>query len=387
MEYKKRYLYYSILPCCIFLIAIGVYVAGYNPPTQGPPYGNLPAPINASLDEQTKAGNLIIEGNLTVGGLKMEEGAGADKVLTTNASGVATWQTPAGGSLWAQTGNDIYYNTGKVGIGTTTPSSSAKVDISSTNSGLLIPRMTTIQRDAISSPAEGLLIFNTTTKRFEAYYTAKWRSISPACDSSVTFTYKGSTVTYGTVMSQGECWMDRNLGASQVATAFNDANAYGDLFQWGRLDDGHQTRTSGTTTSLSSTDNPGHSNFIYGPDADADPYDWRSPQNDNLWQGVSGTNNPCPSGWRLPAYEELDIERASWSQQNYNGAFASSLKLTAAGYRFYNNATLTNVGSYGGYWSSAVLGTYASYMGFDRSNAGMISYYRASGRSVRCLKN
>ena len=205
-----------------------------------------------------------------------------------------------------------------------------------------------------------------------------------SCGDSVTFTYKGSSVTYGTVLSLGKCWLDRNLGASRVATAFDDYESYGDLFQWGRGDDDHQTRNSGKTTTLSNSDSPGHSSFIYVMD---NFLDWRDPQNDNLWQGVSGINNPCPSGWRLPTSAELDNERASWSQKNYNGAFASSLKLTAAGYRFYNNATLTNVGSYGGYWSSAVLGTYASYMGFDRSNAGMISYYRASGRSVRCLKN
>lgn len=70
---------------------------------------NLPAPINVSSTEQTKTGNLIIGGNLTTAGFKMTTGAGADKVLTTDASGVASWQTPAGGSLWTQTGNDIYY--------------------------------------------------------------------------------------------------------------------------------------------------------------------------------------------------------------------------------------------------------------------------------------
>jgi len=78
MEKKNRYLYYSILPCLLFLIAIGVYVSGYNPPTENPPFGNLPAPINASLEEQTKAGNLIIKGNLiTEGILKLGQFAAA----------------------------------------------------------------------------------------------------------------------------------------------------------------------------------------------------------------------------------------------------------------------------------------------------------------------
>ena len=41
-------------------------------------------------------------------------------------------------------------------------------------------------------------------------------------------------------------WMDRNLGASQVATSSDDILAYGDLYQWGRLTDGHEKRGSGT---------------------------------------------------------------------------------------------------------------------------------------------
>lgn len=205
------------------------------------------------------------------------------------------------------------------------------------------------------------------------------------CGDSVTFTYKDSSVTYGTVSSQGKCWLDRNLGASQVATAYNDANAYGDLFQWGRLDDGHQTRTSGTTTILSSSDNPGHSNFIYGMGSLSD---WRSPQNDNLWQGVLGINNPCPSGWRLPTSAEWDVERTSWNQQNYNGAFASPLKLTAAGFRDSPDASLHGVGSSGYYWSSTVStlnGTDASYLFFVSDDAFTTSDGRANGFSVRCL--
>jgi len=212
---------------------------------------------------------------------------------------------------------------------------------------------------------------------------AGW-STSWACGNTVTFTYKGSPVTYGTVASQGKCWLDRNLGASQVATLYNDSNAYGDLFQWGRLGDGHQTRTSGTTTTLSITDTPVDSNFIYGMGS---PYDWRSPQNDNLWQGVSGTNNPCPSGWRLPTSAELDTERASWSQQNYNGAFASPLKLTAAGYRNYSDASLGNVGSYGGYWSSTVDRTFGIGERITSSDISIQVFNRALGFSVRCLKD
>lgn len=49
----------------------------------------------------------------------------------------------------------------QVGIGTTTPNPSAALDIESTTSGILIPRMTMAQRDAITTPADGLLIYQT----------------------------------------------------------------------------------------------------------------------------------------------------------------------------------------------------------------------------------
>lgn len=49
----------------------------------------------------------------------------------------------------------------QTGIGTTTPDASAKLDITSTTKGLLVPRMTSTQKAAISSPANGLLVYQT----------------------------------------------------------------------------------------------------------------------------------------------------------------------------------------------------------------------------------
>tara|TARA_R100001443_G_scaffold9595_4_gene19175 strand:+ start:663 stop:1184 length:522 start_codon:yes stop_codon:yes gene_type:complete len=56
---------------------------------------------------------------------------------------------------------------GNVGIGTTSPSKI--LDITSTTSGFLPPRMTTTQRDAISSPIAGEIIYNTTTNVLNFY--------------------------------------------------------------------------------------------------------------------------------------------------------------------------------------------------------------------------
>jgi uncharacterized protein (TIGR02145 family) len=182
----------------------------------------------------------------------------------------------------------------------------------------------------------------------------------------------------------GRIWMDRNLGATQAATSSTDANAYGDLYQWGRRSDGHQCRTSATTTVLSSTDQPANGSFIIAPNT---PQDWRSPQNDNLWQGVNGVNNPCPSGYRLPTEAELVTERISWSSNNAQGAFASLLKLPVAGVRDFSVGSLGSVGTGGLYWSSAVSSTTSRYLFFVSSNANMGTSSRANGGSVRCLKD
>ena len=84
----------------------------------------------------------------------------------------------------------------------------------------------------------------------------------------VKFSYRGQAVSYTTVRgADGRIWLQQNLGSSQVATSFDDAISYGDLFQWGRWDDGHQLRNSATTIAPS-TNSPdglsGNSLFILG---------------------------------------------------------------------------------------------------------------------------
>lgn len=70
------------------------------------------------------------------------------------------------------------FNNGKTGIGTTTPAQSALLDVSSTSQGFLPPRMTTTQRDAIVSPAEGLIIYNLTTHKLNVYTGSAWEQVT-----------------------------------------------------------------------------------------------------------------------------------------------------------------------------------------------------------------
>jgi hypothetical protein len=63
---------------------------------------------------------------------------------------------------------------GSVGVGTSSPSASALLDITSTTQGFLPPRMTTTQRNAIASPATGLMIYNSTDNLVQAYNGTSW---------------------------------------------------------------------------------------------------------------------------------------------------------------------------------------------------------------------
>jgi uncharacterized protein (TIGR02145 family) len=205
----------------------------------------------------------------------------------------------------------------------------------------------------------------------------------PACGDSITFIYNGEEVTYGTVESGGKCWMDRDLGASRAAISSTDSESYGDLYQWGRLSDGHQLKSNtGWTYSLSSSDVPGHSLFII---TDNEITDWRSPSNNNLWQGLTGVNNPCPPGWRVPTETELNSERLSWGQNNAEGAFDSPLKWSRGGGRIHGLNNLHD-NSYGMYWTSSIDENRAKYLLTTSIGSSITAGDRGYGYSVRCVR-
>lgn len=73
----------------------------------------------------------------------------------------------------------------QVGIGTESPDASSLLDLSSTSQGLLAPRMTTLERTAIASPAESLMVFDTDEAAFFYYNTASTSWIELANNTSV----------------------------------------------------------------------------------------------------------------------------------------------------------------------------------------------------------
>ncbi|MFB0904158.1 MAG: FISUMP domain-containing protein [Nonlabens sp.] len=263
---------------------------------------------------------------------------------------------------------------------TSSIATTAIFEVQSSSKGILPPRMSTVQRDAIVSPVAGLSIYNIDTGYLEFWDSSNWILV---CDDSFVPVI-ASAVT-------NKLWMDRNLGASRQALSSTDHLAYGGLYQWGRKSDGHQvidwtSSSTGTVngvaaenannTTSTKSDTPADAKFITSSG------DWRVNSNDALWAGYSGVNNPCPCGFRVPTRKEWEDETnitdraTAWDE----------LKLVLAGYRSKSVADLRDTGSNGFYWSATVDGTSAYYRVFHSSGAGSGSVARAFGMSVRCLK-
>jgi len=299
-------------------------------------------------------------------------------------------------------GNANVYFDDKTTIGNRTPDFS-------------IPRPYMLDKDATKTDL--MWTFDATSNTLSVSFTALASSYPIALDPSVLktdavietfsgkrismhFTCGTSTVTgvdgniYGTVNgAEGKCWMDRNLGATQVATSATDYLAYGSLFQWGRSADGHQliTWTSSTTgtvvngSTATNADIPGDSLFITEPPS---PYDWRVTPSDTLWANSSSTNNPCPASWHVPTLTEWVTWVTAAGVTNASTAYSSNLKLPLAGNRDYGNAGLYSQTDVGFYWSSSLNGISASSFHFNSTGAFPAHYhYRANGFSVRCVKN
>ncbi len=77
----------------------------------------------------------------------------------------------------------VYSSAQSVGIGTNTPNASALLDITSTTKGLLAPRMTNVQMNAITSPAAGLIVYNTTDSSYYIKRPGGWTKVSYGQDN------------------------------------------------------------------------------------------------------------------------------------------------------------------------------------------------------------
>lgn len=190
-------------------------------------------------------------------------------------------------------------------------------------------------------------------------------------------------------------WLDRNIGASQVCSASNDLNCYGDYFQWGRLADGHEKQTSTTTATTIAYNDDTSNEYIT-------PAEWGTGDTSGAlrvarWNQITGNVNGvsgatytdvCPVGFRVPTQAEVIAETTSQGVADNATAFSNFLKLPVAGFR-KDDGTMQNVGSIVYLWYNTPNGTTeAKYLRVSSGTAAPdSSLTRAFGGSVRCIEN
>ena len=105
-----------------------------------------------------------------------------------------------------------------VGINIANPDPSALLELTSDSMGLLIPRMTTDQRNAIdvSVSPNSVMIFNTTTKCFEFYYDGSWYELGCVCEDPAA----AGTITGTTPVCQSQNGVAYSVGAITGATGY-----------------------------------------------------------------------------------------------------------------------------------------------------------------------
>ncbi|MEI7890467.1 MAG: hypothetical protein WCI36_00710 [bacterium] len=245
-----------------------------------------------------------------------------------------------------------------------------------------------------------------------ATYNGTARSVSVKVGVDCTGTVSKDGITYGKVLAEdGRCWLDRNLGAKDLPTSATDDAGYGWYFQWGRKADGHQYTAWGGQPSpaLSSSVmnnlaiivnhevQPPYNTYFLG--ADGNPalfskFDWLPDtlQDNSLWD-LTSSNNPCPSGFRVPTQQEFAqlLNSAGLYGCNTNcivPAFNSKLKFVSAGYRGNAYASIERKGEVGYFWTVSPPFSHEYQMFWtiiDNNQIGAGPLWRYFGLSLRCI--
>jgi hypothetical protein len=181
------------------------------------------------------------------------------------------------------------------------------------------------------------------------------------------------TVTYNTVTNipgeTAKCWISSNLGASQQATAVNDATEPSAGWYW-QFDRKQGYKNDGATLTPSWTTATINENF-----------DWQA------------ANDPCTieigAGWRVPTNNEWTNVDASGGWTNWNGPWNSALKMHAAGYLDMSTGALNYRGTYAWYWSSTSSnGSMGPYLNFSSgSSSASCCYNKLFGFPLRCIRD
>ncbi|MCF8344813.1 MAG: hypothetical protein K9H13_09280 [Bacteroidales bacterium] len=265
-----------------------------------------------------------------------------------------------------------------------------KLEVSTTTDGFLPPRLTSTQIGNLSSPEEGLMVYNLSIHALVVFNGSSWEQVqNKDGQSCADFTYEGQT--YSTVIIGTQCWMAENLNV-------------------GTRIDGTSGQTNNGIIEKYCYDDEQDSCDVYGG-----LYQW-----DEMMQYTSaqGTQGICPSGWHIPTDEEwkrleghvdsqYGIGDPEWDNGGYrgfdageklkstngwhsggNGSDAYGFAALPGGWRRFDGLIIY-VEYYASFWSSTGSGggAYNRFLNYDNDEVYRENYDQEYGFSVRCLKD
>ena len=301
--------------------------------------------------------------------------------VTINSSSSITFNINAVGGVGRITEVGVVYGIAK---GLTTSSTLCRPSAGSPTFG---SRIATISYSGPTSTSLTVLSTSTvnsqgTTSFYVAPYFAKLYAIKNGQ------TYYGPEIEFlpnwpTTTQTAGKIWVQANLGALRVATSSTDEDSYGWYYNWGKPTDGHQFRNSPSSSTRFGDDTPTPGIFTC---CGNNIIEWQTTRNTNLWSGVNGTNNPCPSGWRLPTKSEWEtLLSTSPAITNSSTAYSSNLKLPASMGRDRTWGSIMGSNTNNLYWSGD-----ASNSAWAWHHSGGIAtgaFHPTYGAPVRCVQN
>ncbi len=262
-----------------------------------------------------------------------------------------------------------------IGISPANINPSAQLDVNSTSKGLLPPRMTSTQRDAINSPASGLVIFNTTTNSLEYKSSTGWVAITVPTTPVVPDILP--TTPIGT-----QKWMRQNLDVAYYRNG--DPIPYvSDPTAWAAL----------TTGAWCYYNNDPANGAIYGK-----LYNWYA---------VNDSRGLAPTGWHIPTDAEWttltttlggetvaggkmkSVGITRWNTPNTGADNSTGFSALPGGIRAFNGQ-FGNIGTVGIFWSSSSANSSdAWYRGVVYNVTDFVTYldWKTTAFSVRCVRD
>ncbi len=241
----------------------------------------------------------------------------------------------------------------QIGIGTNTPNPSSVLDLTSTNKGFLLPRMTTAQRDLIAAPVAGMMIFNLDSTCIEIFRDTVWFNVCTGT-SSVVIQHIRPFIPGVTICNQ--TWMEKNLDVTTYSNG-DIIPEVEDSAQWAQLTTGAWCWYRNDSATYGS---------VYGR-----LYNWYA---------VNDSRGLAPAGWHIPSDAEwntlaLCLDKTSdtscidcaesntaggamkvtgttwWISPNAGATNSSDFSALPAGLR-YDYGSFVNTGEEADWWSS-----------------------------------